>query len=356
MAGVLVLEDGTVVRGRAFGASATVFGELVFNTNMTGYCEALTDPSYFGQVLMFTYPLIGNYGVEPETFESPRIHARALVAREVARGPHHPSSAMDVDAWLASRGVPGIDGVDTRTLTLKVRQRGTMRAAVSTDDADPGDLLARVRAMPFPDADDLVGAVACRQPVLHRGRGDLKFALVDCGVKASILQLTLPWGDVVQVPPTTSGDELRRVRPDGIILSNGPGDPAHPALEGLRTTIREVVEATPTLGICLGHQLLALAFGGSTYKLPFGHRGGNQPVQELPTRRVTITSHNHGFSVRDIPEGFEVSHLNLNDGTLEGMRHHRMPILSVQFHPEGGPGPHDSRSLFASFAALCRRG
>ncbi len=352
MEGVLVLEDGQVVRGPSFGAQDTVFGELVFNTNMTGYCEALTDPSYSGQILMMTYPLIGNYGVDPETFESDRVQVKAFVVRELWRGPSHPTSEVGLDQFLADQGIPGVEGVDTRQLTIRTRLDGTVRAALSTEGGDPEELLKEVRARPFPDAHNLVGGVSCSEPRNYRGRGPLRFALLDCGVKRSIVSNLLPHGDVYRFPYSSSSKDLLAMDPHGILVSNGPGNPAHPEMVSATvSTLKELIGEIPMLGICLGHQLLGLACGAQTYKLKFGHRGGNQPVKDLGRKKVFITSQNHGFAVSEetMGDGLEVTHLNLNDGTVEGFRHREAPLLSVQYHPEASPGPHDSLYVFNEF-------
>jgi len=360
MRGSLVVEDGTVVQGQVFGAPRTVFGELVFNTNMTGYCEALTDPSYRGQILMMTYPLVGNYGVDPETFESSQIQVTGYVVREACLTPSHARSRYGLSDWLERSAIPGLQGVDTRMLTTKTRSRGTMRAALAVEGEDPEAVLREVQRMPFPDqARNLVGEVSCTRPITHRGRGEGRFVVVDCGVKANIIRETQQYGDVIQMPFDAHPDEILDSKPDGVILSNGPGDPAHPDL--LRTTVRtarDLAGKVPLLGICLGHQILGLALGGRTYKLKFGHRGGNQPVKDLQTGRVHITSQNHGFAVDAASlEGkdFELTHMNLNDNTVEGFRHKTLPILSVQYHPEASPGPRDSTYLFADFAKLAGR-
>ncbi|MFQ5920225.1 MAG: glutamine-hydrolyzing carbamoyl-phosphate synthase small subunit [Thermoplasmata archaeon] len=352
MEGLLVLEDGQVLRGPGFGAEATVFGELVFNTNMTGYCEALTDPSYRGQILLMTYPLIGNYGVDPQTLESDRIQVTGFVIRELWRGPTHPSSQKGVDSFLQNEGVPGIEGVDTRHLTITTRVHGTLRAALSTEGADPSTLLEEVRAQPYPDAHNLVGRVSCDAPIRYRGKKGRRYVVLDCGVKGSIIDHLVPHGEVVQVPYDTSPDEIRALEPDGLVVSNGPGDPAHSAmLSRVVPALKELAEEVPVLGICLGHQLLGLAFGADTYKLKFGHRGGNQPIRDLGRGRVLVTSQNHGFAVREesLGDELEVTHRNLNDGTVEGFRHADLPLLSVQYHPEASPGPHDSRYIFRDF-------
>ena len=359
MRGSLVLEDGTVVAGRAFGFPKTVYGELVFNTNMTGYCEALTDPSYRGQILMMTYPLIGNYGVDPETFESGGLQVTAFVVREACLQPSHARSQYGLDRLLQDAGIPGLEGVDTRQLTKKTRSRGTMRAAVVTDETTVKDVLKEVRRMPFPDvARNLVAEVSCREAITHRGSGGKKFVVIDCGMKMNIVREALPFGDVVQVPWDTPADAILAHRPDGVIVSNGPGNPAHPDV--LAATVRAVADLSgqvPLFGICLGHQILSLAHGAKTYKLKFGHRGGNQPVKDLGSGRVHITSQNHGFAVDadSLSSEFEVTHLNLNDNTVEGVRHKRLPISSVQYHPEASPGPKDNEYLFAEFALRAGR-
>jgi len=359
MRGSLVLEDGTVVAGRAFGFPKTVYGELVFNTNMTGYCEALTDPSYRGQILMMTYPLIGNYGVDPETFESGGLQVTAFVVREACLQPSHARSRYGLDRLLQDAGIPGLQDVDTRQLTKKTRAHGTMRAAVVAGDEDVQKVLKEVRRMPFPDvARNLVAEVSCRETIVHRGTGDKRFVVIDCGMKMNIMREALPFGEVIQVPWDTPAETILAHRPDGVIVSNGPGNPAHPAVVAATVhTAEELSGRVPLFGICLGHQILALAHGAKTYKLKFGHRGGNQPVKDLGSGRVHITSQNHGFAVEadSLPSEFEVTHLNLNDNTVEGVRHKRLPVSSVQYHPEASPGPKDNAYLFAEFARNARR-
>ncbi len=359
MRGSLVLEDGTVVQGVFFGEHAPVFGELVFNTNMTGYCEALTDPSYRGQILMMTYPLIGNYGVDPETLESDAIQVRGYVVKEACKTPSHPNSKMDLDEFLRKYKVPGMSGVDTRQLTIKTRERGTMRAAFCKEGEDIDTTLKLVRETPFPDTTNLVAEVSCRVPLEYKGKGSLKFVLIDCGVKMNIIREAMMFGDVLRVPYDTPGDIIMSQHPDAVLVSNGPGNPAHPEI--LTTTVkavRELLGKVTVLGICLGHQIIGLALGGKTFKLKFGHRGGNQPVKDLRTGRVHITSQNHGFavdadSVKD--SGAVVTHLNLNDDTVEGITHMEVPVLSVQYHPEASPGPYDNKYIFAEFARMALR-
>ncbi len=370
----LVLEDGTAFRGRAVGADGEAFGEAVFNTSMTGYQEVLTDPSYKGQVVCMTYPHIGNYGVNDEDVESRRPWVEGFVIRELSPIASNFRSQEPLDAYLKRHAIVAIDGVDTRALTLTLRQQGSMKCGLSTTEPDPEQLLTRVRASPDIVGVDLVKEVTCEQSYEWppkegsgfgvRGSGlapnpqpptqNRHMVVMDYGVKYNILRQLARLGCRVTVLPAdaTAGDVLAR-KPDGIVLSNGPGDPA--AVPYAVSAIQELMGHVPMLGICLGHQLLGLAYNGETFKLKFGHHGGNHPVQNLSTHKVEITTQNHNFAVRvdSIPgHQVDVTHTNLNDQTVEGMRHKELPILSLQYHPEAAPGPHDARYFFQRFLDL----
>lgn len=352
----LVLEDGTVVRGRAFGGEATAFGELVFNTGMTGYQESLTDPSYAGQVLLLTYPLVGNYGINPDDFESRRIWPRGLVVREACKEPSHRKGEKTLHEFLREHGIPGIEGVDTRALTLATRSRGTLKAALTTEDRDEAELFQHVRTMPHPDAENLVGRVSVAEPVEIQGHGSRRIVLVDCGAKENIVRSLREFGTIYRVPWDTPASNILAYDPDGVFLSNGPGDPAHPeVMANTVKALRELQGKVPIMGICLGHQLAGLSFGARTFKLKFGHRGANQPVKDLASGRVFITSQNHGYAV-DVESarasGLDVAQVNGNDGTSEGFRHRSLPVFTVQYHPEAHPGPRDTGHLFHEFEEM----
>ncbi|MDR3295312.1 MAG: glutamine-hydrolyzing carbamoyl-phosphate synthase small subunit [Clostridiales Family XIII bacterium] len=351
MEGLLYLEDGTAFIGKGFGKCATKVGELVFNTSMTGYQKILTDPSYKGQIINMTYPLIGNYGINETDYESTGIHAFGLVAREIAFKPSNNKSVMTLAEWVEIQGIPGIRSVDTRMITKKIRDEGTIKSVISTE------------GISLKEAETLCGEAVLRQDWMKEAGagaprqipGDgCKVAVLDFGIKTSILRALAAKGCAVHIfPYGTTAEEILAIRPDGVFLSNGPGDPAA-AEAGIQTT-RGLIGKTPIFGICMGHQVLALAFGGRTYKMKYGHRGGNHGVYDAGTDRASITSQNHGFAVEEqsaVAAGLTVTHKNLNDGTVEGLRHESLPIFSVQFHPEASPGPNDSAYLFDRFLTL----
>lgn len=358
MRAILALADGTVLEGISFGATGTTTGEAVFNTGMTGYQEALTDPSYAGQIVTLTYPLIGNYGVNEDDIESRRIQVAGFVVRELADVYSNWRASDSLDGYLKRAGIVGIQGVDTRALTRRLRHEGVMMSAVSTElSAD--ELLARLQnpAERY-DQIDWVRRVTTPEPY-HWGPepGDARFqvSVLDCGVKYNILREMAALGIRTKVfPATTTADELLADNPDGVFLSPGPGDPA--LLGYAVDTVRTVAHSgKPVMGICLGNQLLGCAFGGHTFKLPFGHRGANHPVKDLPTGRVVITSQNHGYAIAAdslADPDVEVSQINLNDDTVEGLTHRKLPVFSIQYHPEASPGPRDSTFYFQRFLAL----
>jgi carbamoyl-phosphate synthase small subunit len=352
--GLLVLEDGTVYHGDAIGHPGTSFGEIVFNTAMSGYQEVLTDPSYAGQIVVMTASHIGNYGIRADEAESDRVHVAGFVARDFPTCWSGTGGERSLAEYLDASAVIGLHGLDTRSLVRRIRSEGAMRAGVSTEIDDPAELRRRVLASPPMVGSDLALAVSPRQSrVAPGGLGREKFrvAAVDYGMKRNIVRLLQAGSCRVTIfPAAAPAEEILESRPDGVFLSNGPGDPA--ALPGPIHTIGELAETgKPIFGICLGHQLLGLALGAKTFKLKFGHRGANHPVQDLATGHVAITSQNHGFAVdtATLPPEIEATHRNLNDGTLEGFRHRRLPILAAQFHPEAAPGPHDANVLFQSF-------
>jgi carbamoyl-phosphate synthase small subunit len=375
---VLALETGRVFRGRAFGAPGETMGEVVFCTAMTGYQEILTDPSYQRQIVVMTYPHIGNYGIQPGLDESSRPHVAGFVARDFCRTPSHWNSRETLQAYLERHGVVALDGVDTRALTRHLREQGACRGVIATGEGDPQALVKRAQASPSMTGADLVKEVTCSAPWHWAAGSDVPFqgtngktptagtrrvALMDFGVKWNIARSLAARGcDVTVLPATASSDAILALAPDGVMLSNGPGDPAAVtyAVETLRRLIvhdEKAAHPLPLFGICLGHQLLGLALGGKTFKLKFGHRGANHPVKDLTTGKVEITTQNHGFAVdmESLPKGeVELTHVNLNDGTLEGLRHKKLPIFSVQHHPEAFPGPHDAHYLFDRFLNLMR--
>ncbi len=368
----VALEDGSVFYGTSFGAEGTVSGEFVFNTSIMGYQEILTDPSYKGQVVVMTYPLIGNYGVNPEDMESAKPQVEGFVVREVSRIASNYRSREELGPFLKRHGIVGIEGVDTRAITKLLRVKGALNGVLSTEELDRERLVEMARACPGLVGRDLVKEVTCEKPyewtetspwveetLTHRKiekQPDFHVVAIDCGVKWNILRIMKTLGArVTVVPARATAEEILSLEPDGVFLSNGPGDPQ--GVPYVAETIHALIGKKPIFGICLGHQILGLALGGTTYKLKFGHHGGNQPVMDLVKKTVAITAQNHGFCVdeKSLPTGeVALTHVNLNDGTPEGMRHKSLPLFSVQYHPENSPGPHDAIGHFLEFFEMMK--
>jgi len=351
MKGKLILEDGTMFEGKLFGAMKQVRGEVVFNTGMTGYQELLTDPSYVNQMVVLTYPLVGNYGFNWEDVESASPKVNALIVKELCRTPSHFRSVGQLDHYLKEHGITGIEGIDTRALTIHIREKGMLRGAlVAGEDMPDNDWLTA----PLPDP---VAAVTTPQVKTMGNPSGTRVAVLDFGVKGAILEHLVKRGMCVSLYPVhTSASEILAFQPAGILLSNGPGNPKD--LPKAIQTVKELLkQSIPLMGICLGHQLLNLACGGDVYKLPFGHRGGNHPVKDLASGAVTITSQNHSYAVKEdcLPDCLMVTHRNLNDHTVEGIRHKELPAFSVQYHPEASPGPADSVALFDAFQEMVEK-
>jgi len=350
---LLVLEDGTTFKGHCQETHKNIFGEIVFNTSMTGYTEIFTDPSYAGQILLMTYPLIGNYGTYQRHFESNQVQIRGLITREPYLNAHR---GVPLHRFLRKTRLPSLCNIDTRALTLRIRQHGTMKAMIvfgKPKHQSIDMLVQQIRKRPHPDTANLVGSVSCSRIIHHNGKSSRRIVLFDCGVKSSIIRYLNTAARVIQVPYDTPFNTIKRLKPNGIVISNGPGNPAHPVLRTtVIKTLRSLLDQYPMFGICLGHQLLGIALGMKTYKLKFGHRGANHAVINRDTGKVYITSQNHGYAldttrIRDI----NINWLNANDKTVEGFQHKKLPITSVQFHPEAAPGPHDTRFLFTRFIA-----
>ncbi|OGO38423.1 MAG: carbamoyl phosphate synthase small subunit [Chloroflexi bacterium RBG_16_57_8] len=354
---ILVLADGSVYQGHSFGAEVDAYGEVVFNTSMTGYQEMLTDPSYAGQIVVPTYPLIGNYGINGEDIESRRIQVRGFVVREECLEPNHYQNEKTVHDYLAESGIPGLFGIDTRAITRKLRSHGVMMGYLTTEKTSQQALEA-LKSVPDYGAIDFVREVTCPEPFQWPRKGsepEFNVAVLDFGTKYNILRLLTERGCRVTVLPCdTSAEDVLKMNPDGILLSPGPGDPR--LLDYIAVNVKRLVGRKPIMGICLGCQFLGMAFGGGIFKLKFGHRGGNHPVKEFATGRVHITAQNHGYAVDpdSLKDGLEVSHINLNDGTVEGLLHKELPIFSIQYHSEASPGPLDNTYLFDQFIEMMR--
>ena len=359
----LALEDGTFFAGHSFGASGTAEGEVVFNTAMTGYQEILTDPSYCGQIVTMTAPLIGNYGINTDDLESNGQHLSGFVIKELSRVFSNHRATGNLSDYLRSAGIIGLCGIDTRALTKRLREQGSLRGVISTEITDPAELVQRARNIPVMAGQNLVRKVMPNGEKIwsatkHLGSSDLRVVALDCGIKHNILRSLAEQGCTVHVvPPTTSAENILEKRPHGVLAGNGPGDPE--AVTDAITNLKKLLGKVPIFGICLGHQLLSLALGAKTYKLKFGHHGANHPVLNQDTGQVEITSQNHGFAV-EVPSleavGGRVTHINLYDKSLEGFAHDKLKVFAVQYHPEAAPGPHDSVYLFDQFIDLMKKG
>ena len=358
MKAIIALEDGTVFEGESFGANGETYGELVFNTSMSGYQEILTDPSYKGQIVTMTYPLIGNYGVNAEDVESIGPMVSGCVVRERSRIPSNWRSDQSLEDYMAQHNIMGVERVDTRSITKHIRDHGCMNAVISTVETSHAKLVKKAKKAPSLNFTDTVQFVTSEKPWNWNEKGRWRVAALDCGVKYNILRELAARGCRVTVfPAHTSAKEILAHKPDGILLSNGPGDPR--GVPHIVETVRGLMGRTPMFGICFGHQILGMAMGGEIYKLKFGHRGANHPVKDVRTGKVAITVQNHGYCVDldslDNSDDVVVTHVNLNDNTVEGIYHKKLPIFSVQFHPEASPGPHDSKYLFDDFVKLIEK-
>lgn len=354
MKAYLAIEDGAIFEGESIGAAGTASGEVVFSTAMTGYQEMLSDPSYAGQLLTLTYPIIGNYGFTEDDLESDRIQAAGFIIRDLCEYPSNWRSEGRLTDFLRAKGVVAIAGIDTRSVTRHIRQQGVMMGAISTE-MGPDDLLKHIQSLQGYGEINFVEHVSTPKPYKWPIEGEVKYrvALLDCGVKRNILrELTKIGCEMTVYPCTTPADVILATNPDGVVVSPGPGDPER--LMGIADEVKKLSQSVPMMGICLGHQLLGRAYGGKTFKLKFGHRGGNHPVKDLTTGRVYITSQNHGYAVDPdgLSEGMKVAHINLNDGTVEGLQHEELPVFSIQYHPEASPGPVDSNYFFHKFTGL----
>jgi carbamoyl-phosphate synthase small subunit len=356
MKGILCLEDGRIFNGTIFGDPKIKVGEICFNTSMSGYQEIITDPSYAGQIVVMSYPIIGNYGINQVDVESPQPFLAGLVVREWCRHPGNRRMTMTLDDYLKKYRITAIEDIDTRALVRHIREKGEMRSAIAPMPVNIEDLLQRIRKHPKLVGQDLASAVSTRSMYSLGNRRDIRIALYDFGVKNNILRLLRRKARVTVVPSRTDPDQFLQLNPDGIVFSNGPGDPA--AVGYAIINIKKLIGRRPILGICLGHQLLGHSLGGSTFRLKFGHHGANHPVKDLETGRIIITVQNHCFAVdtKSIEKsGAVISHINLNDQTLEGFYHHHLKIFSYQFHPEASPGPVDAQDLIGKFIEICRK-
>lgn len=347
----LALEDGTILEGEGFGAETIKSGEIVFSTSMTGYVAALTDPSFKGQILMSTYPLEGNYGVCHEWYQSDDIKAEAYIVRQVCKQPSHPKMEKTLDEFLKENGVPGISEIDTRALTLKIRELGSMKAAVANCDISDEELLKIVEEQPRIEEMKLVEQITVKEPKVIQERKEINVAVFDCGVKNNILYNLIEKDvGVTLIPASSSVEDVLDLDVDGVLVSSGPGNPQN--VDGIQDVIKELATKMPVAGICLGQQIIALAYGAEIYKMKFGHRGSNQPVKDLASGQVYITSQNHSFSIDENTiddTDLEITQVNLNDGTPEAIKHKTLPINCIQYHPEAGPGPHDTKRFFDEF-------